>query len=365
MLDGQRMSDGADDSVPGWDAITAALEPLYKGKEPKHYGTIIKWSLGGPDPLDGISAWKRTEGGGCHWHIVTYGLTELYQKESPDPEVSGYGFELTFRLGCAPDEEEPPVWAMNFLQNLARYVFQTGNGFAAGHHMTLNGPIALEQETGITAVIFAADPELPPTKSPFGSIEFLQVVGITEGELEAVQAWNSTPFTELLRAHNPLLVTDLGRKSMLTDPKTAQTIAERTEKEGSSMGTLFVSSLHWERSGLFTKKTRLKLAAMAVSSFVKQLRGRLLHQRPLRLLGKGGKPENFIELLPAETANIAISAEGGHLVLTVPPAVALQVSGGLQVKRGIYRFDLLADFEIEVVPTEIKDSDGKVLRVVG
>jgi suppressor of fused len=359
------MSDGADDSIPGWDAITAALEPVYKGKEPKHYGTIIKWSLGGPDPLDGISAWKRTEGGSCHWHIVTYGLTELYQKESPDPGVSGYGFELTFRLGCAPDADEPPIWAMNFLQNLARYVFQTGNGFGAGHHMPLNGPIALGHETEITAILFAADPELPPTKGPFGSFEFLQVVGITEDELEAVQAWNSTPFTELLRAHNPLLVTDLGRKSMLNDARTAQTIAERSEKEGSSLSELMVSSLRWERSGLFTKKTRLKLAAVAVSAFVKQMRGRLLHQRRLGLIGKGGQPENFVELLPGETANIAISAEGGHLVLTVPPAVALQMSGGLQVKRGIYRFDLFADFEIEVVPTEIKDNSGKVLRVVG
>ena len=43
-----------DDAVAGWDAIAAALNRLYPGVEPKHYGTLLKWMLGGPDPLDGI-----------------------------------------------------------------------------------------------------------------------------------------------------------------------------------------------------------------------------------------------------------------------------------------------------------------------
>ncbi len=33
---------GSDDiSAPGWDAIDAALKPLYHGQTPKHYGTLI------------------------------------------------------------------------------------------------------------------------------------------------------------------------------------------------------------------------------------------------------------------------------------------------------------------------------------
>ena len=42
--------------APGWDAIDAALDRLYPGIEPKHYATLLKWSLGGPDPLDGIDS---------------------------------------------------------------------------------------------------------------------------------------------------------------------------------------------------------------------------------------------------------------------------------------------------------------------
>jgi hypothetical protein len=86
------------DPVPGWDAINAALEPTYGEVEPLHWGTVKRWRNGGPDPLDGISAY-RVDGPPPHWHFVSYGLSELYRKESEDPEVSGWGIELTFRLG--------------------------------------------------------------------------------------------------------------------------------------------------------------------------------------------------------------------------------------------------------------------------
>ena len=33
-----------------------------------------------------------------HWHFVTFGLTDLGDKDSPDPDHSGYGFELTCRV---------------------------------------------------------------------------------------------------------------------------------------------------------------------------------------------------------------------------------------------------------------------------
>lgn len=39
----------------------------------------------------------------------------------PD-QLSGFGFELTFRLICR--ENSPPLWPAELLQSLARYVFQ-------------------------------------------------------------------------------------------------------------------------------------------------------------------------------------------------------------------------------------------------
>ena len=76
----------------GWDAIEQEFLRVYPGQDKlKHYGTIIKWILGGNDPLDGISVYD----GGDYWHFVSFGLTEIYDKETDDPAVSGYGYELT------------------------------------------------------------------------------------------------------------------------------------------------------------------------------------------------------------------------------------------------------------------------------
>ncbi|WP_256843440.1 suppressor of fused domain protein, partial [Pseudomonas aeruginosa] len=88
------MQDDHDDTdTPGWDAINAALSPLYAGQEPRHYGTALPYTLGGQDPLDGISVYWA-DAPVPHWHYITYGFSELYAKESSDAAASGYGFEL-------------------------------------------------------------------------------------------------------------------------------------------------------------------------------------------------------------------------------------------------------------------------------
>src|SRR5688500_13142342 len=113
------MADDIDSAneAPGWDAIDQALRPLYGDREPYHVGCVVPYSLGGPDPIHGISAYKNVEPV-AYWHFVTYGFSELWGKESTDPETSGYGFELTFRLARRDGDEKPPNWSLNFLQNL-------------------------------------------------------------------------------------------------------------------------------------------------------------------------------------------------------------------------------------------------------
>lgn len=79
----------------GWDAIASELEKVYVGQtNPKHYGTLIKWIFGENDPLDEISVYD----GGEYWHFITNGMTELYEKESENMEIRGYGYEMTFKL---------------------------------------------------------------------------------------------------------------------------------------------------------------------------------------------------------------------------------------------------------------------------
>ena len=111
-------------SVHGWDAINRECERIYPDqKNPKHYGTLIKWSLGGKDPLDGISIY---DGGDC-WHFVTYGMSELYEKESENQEISGFGMEFTFKLkkSCysIEDEENELKTIFGNLDNLAKLTY--------------------------------------------------------------------------------------------------------------------------------------------------------------------------------------------------------------------------------------------------
>ena len=72
----------------GFDAISGAARALYPGQEGVYYGTLIPYTLGGGDPLDGVEIWK-SERGVPHWHYITYGFTELYEKESGDPDEMG------------------------------------------------------------------------------------------------------------------------------------------------------------------------------------------------------------------------------------------------------------------------------------
>ncbi|WP_341729673.1 suppressor of fused domain protein, partial [Brooklawnia sp.] len=65
----------------GWDAIDSVFDAAYPGQEPQHWGTLIRWSLGGPDPLDGVSAYRATQPV-PHWHYVTFGYSDLYGRDA-------------------------------------------------------------------------------------------------------------------------------------------------------------------------------------------------------------------------------------------------------------------------------------------
>ena len=210
----KRRYGGQGDAAPGWDAIDSRLRAVYPAQEPKHWGTVIKYMLGGLDPIDGISAYECTDGGMDHLHFITYGYTSLYYDEdSVGKEYSRFGFEMTFRLaGVLPPAEEP-LWVCNLLQNLARYVFKTGKWFEQYHWIRANGPIWAEYPTDIVGLAFVNDPTLDPVDSPHGRVEFIQAFGITQSELDTFEDRKPTAekIIEKHRKTNPLLITDLLR----------------------------------------------------------------------------------------------------------------------------------------------------------
>ena len=94
-------------------------------------------------------------------------------KDSVGKDFSRFGFELTFRLASQGEERDELVWVCNLIQNLARYVFESGRWFEEHHWIPANGPIKLDTDTDMVGLIFVRDPELPPTDTPHGRVEFL------------------------------------------------------------------------------------------------------------------------------------------------------------------------------------------------
>lgn len=104
-----------------------------------------------------------------------------------DPEaISGYGFELTFRLRkppeCGNSAHQIPLWPCKLLQYLAKYVFQTGSRFHTGHHIPMGHVLpslyASEGHTLIKDLLLTQDRQLKSFRTALGSVEFLQARNI-------------------------------------------------------------------------------------------------------------------------------------------------------------------------------------------
>ncbi len=202
----------------GWLSIDQHLATIYGDLEPRHYGPLcgLHYAAGGTDPIDGASVYdcNRRQ---FHRHIISYGMSELYyNEESAGATFSKWGFEFSFRLAPFAEDKEDPLWSVQVMNNLARYVFSSGKWFEENHFIPANGPIRLDTDTAITGFVFAMDPELGKIDTPHGEVSFLQLVGITEDEVTALKANPTTGEVEKLvnqlKKDNPLLITDLNRK---------------------------------------------------------------------------------------------------------------------------------------------------------
>ena len=176
-------------NAQGWDAIEKEFLRVYPGQtKPKHYGTIIKYVMGGNDPLDGISVYD----GGSYWHFVSFGLTEIYDKECENKEISGYGYELTFKLKKEKyeDEEAELKNICGILQMVARLVFRNGEVFNPDEFIYTGQTTGIDafQKSNLTGFILIKDPTVESIDTPNGKVDFLELVGMTDAELKTLSS---------------------------------------------------------------------------------------------------------------------------------------------------------------------------------
>jgi hypothetical protein len=190
--------------APGWDAIDAVLIELYGPLKPRHVGYVPGVHLG--SGLQGCSAYPLDG----HWHYVTYGLTELYEKDPDgDPAISGWGYELTMRV--SGPSTEAPAWPFNLLEAIARDTRTRGVAYMPGDRLHPGGPITGAAGSRLVSMAFAPDAVLPSTSSVNGAFSFHQVVGITAEEADEMKSSSTQVVLDRMRSTNPLLITDASR----------------------------------------------------------------------------------------------------------------------------------------------------------
>ena len=211
----QSNSDNKNDNndAPGWDAITAEAERVYPTqKNPKHYGTLIKYKFGGKDPIDGISVYD----GGNYWHFVTYGISELYKKETDNKEISGYGMEFTFKLkkDNYENEESEIKNICGILQSFARITFSKGELFNEYEYLYSGQTDGIDanKKSNLTGFITIPDNDFRPIDTPNGKVKFVEFIGVTDDELKAImdKKIKAKELYEMLGSD----VTDYHRKSV-------------------------------------------------------------------------------------------------------------------------------------------------------
>ena len=207
-----------DDWAPGWEAIDAAFAGLYPGITPPHLGAAMpaRAMFGGEEYIDGYSIYPSANG---YQHLLTYGMSTLYvDEESFGGEFSGWGYEMTMKVRAAgPDECR---WAVSSLSNLGRYTYTSKQWFEPFQFINGQGrPIRAESDTLLTSYLTVPDTEVPGIDTIHGRVDFIQLVGITQPELDWVAGDSADGASErardldrrMAKDGNPNLVIDLSR----------------------------------------------------------------------------------------------------------------------------------------------------------
>lgn len=197
--------------APGWMAIEEEFDSLYPGQEPTYYDTTIESRVmfGGIEFLEGFSIYDM--GNGCY-HIVTFGMSQLYpDEEAFGGEYSRWGYEMTMKLKA--DSADDCLWALDMMSNLARYTYTSKHWFDPYECIHGDTPLHEGTDTRLTSVVTVADTSAHTLDTVHGKVGFIQLVGITEEEYQAIQEdrENIHKLIDLMKKDNPELIMDMDR----------------------------------------------------------------------------------------------------------------------------------------------------------
>jgi hypothetical protein len=195
------------DAMPGLDALLDAVSVLAPDAAPLHAKVGLGLPLG--SALEGIAAYPADG----HWLLVGYGLTELGEKESDEPDFSGSGFEFSMRL--RPASPAPPEWPFRVMAALAQQ-YRDGASYELGDWIITPDALGGDPSmAGQTSLVIVPDAALPRFDTPNGAVHLFQLVALTAAEAAAVERDGAPDavLADLITA-DPLLAVTPGRASV-------------------------------------------------------------------------------------------------------------------------------------------------------
>ena len=141
----------------GWDAIVKAMECVYPNqKNPKHFAPLLSAEFSGRDePLEGISVYETVD----YYHFVSFGMSEVFEKISDNPDISGFGMEFTLKLkksSIDPAKEDIELRTIcDILQKLGAISHNDGEFFHANEYIYTGQTTGFdaEEKTALTGFI--------------------------------------------------------------------------------------------------------------------------------------------------------------------------------------------------------------------
>lgn len=183
--------------------------------------------------------------------LVTYGMSHVL---APEACREGVAHEHSIAVPAGTD---PAPWADALLRHLCRYQLAEGKPLANGDVMPTFVPItrvpfqpehhAKMPDTSLVGIVVVPDPVLPVITTPRGEVEVRRFAGIDQAELDRAETWSPASFGTLWRQHDPLLLTDLARASLMDDPAFRDAAEAGARAEGSTVPAILLD-VAWEET---------------------------------------------------------------------------------------------------------------------
>lgn len=126
------------------------------------------------------------------------------------------------------------------MQSLAKYVFQSENTLCPGDHVSWHCSLD-NSDSRIQHMLMTEDAQLGTVPTPFGSVTFIQIVGVCIEELQAAQQWNGPGLIDLMKSvpgvGGSWLITDMRRGETIfeIDPEIQEAVDDGIAAEGSNL----------------------------------------------------------------------------------------------------------------------------------